>query len=436
MGIYDLNLGGNACRRGTTRRRWHRTSKASTCRNRTASERRWASPSSCPTGGSATLGASASSSTPTRCRSASTRRTARASSLAHPVRCCANFGRDATNFGIRIAKLRSTQSGIGFSEQVIAVLQQVEAAYWPRRGANSSRSPRRASVSRAAARKNRCGWTSHAGAARASVERGRHRHPRGGAHPRARRDRQRGGRAQDSPAPAGRRRLGASILPRQARHRASEHRARLGARDRSRGAPELARERVAQEAREIEAAYYQAQKKPRLDLAVAYGYSGIGGDNLSTGESGGLSDAVDQVTGADFPGLVVASRWVACRSEPRRQGPSDDRRARRRPRDTGIEQVRQLITTRCGWRCGRSRPRARSSSRRGSRSGCRPPTSTRAPRSSQRPVDELPDPAGRRGSDQCPQREVRAVTTYRRAIVEYYRATGRLLERSGVEIQD
>jgi outer membrane protein TolC len=77
--------------------------------------------------------------------------------------------------------------------------------------------------------------------------------------------------------------------------------------------PELAGERIAQASREVEQAYFRGQTRPRLDLKASYGFNGVGGDALLRDEQGnviatvpgGWSDAIDQITGADFPGWSV-----------------------------------------------------------------------------------------------------------------------------------
>jgi len=74
--------------------------------------------------------------------------------------------------------------------------------------------------------------------------------------------------------------------------------------------PELSRERIAQESREVEAAFYRQLTKPRLDLRATYGFNGVGGDALLRDDQGnvigtapgGWDDALDQITGLDFPG--------------------------------------------------------------------------------------------------------------------------------------
>jgi outer membrane protein TolC len=77
--------------------------------------------------------------------------------------------------------------------------------------------------------------------------------------------------------------------------------------------PELARERLAQQSREVDASFQRGQTKPRLDLRVNYGYNGLGGDLLVTDTDGNpvgtipgdVGDAYDQIFDGDFPGWTV-----------------------------------------------------------------------------------------------------------------------------------
>jgi len=440
MGIYDLNLG------GTLSTGHDETPLASNLEGvdvqESDSERATLGVTQLlPSGGSATLGGSASK-FDTNALSFGLNPSYSSgleASLTQPL--LRNFGRDATDFGIRIAKLRSTESGIGFSERVIALLQQVEAAYWrlveAREQLKVAEESKRLAVQLHENNRVRVDVgtlaplelvSSEAGIATREEELIRARAEIGNAEDVLKTLL----RLQGDAAWA------ASILPEtkpDIEHPSIELAEALATALEAR--PELARERAAQEAREIEAAYYREQKKPRLDLAVAYGYSGIGGDNLSTGESGGLSDAVDQVTSADFPGWSVGIELGV---------PIQNRAARARATiaelavdqgTTGIEQVRQVITTEV-----RLAVRALETSRQeleSARVSVRLQTAnldaerkkfTNGLSTSFQILQVEEDLTNARS------REVRAVTTYRRAIVEYYRATGGLLERSHVEIQD
>jgi outer membrane protein TolC len=202
---------------------------------------------------------------------------------------------------------------------------------------------------------------------------------------------------------------------------------------------------VAQRSREVEAAYYRYQRKPRLDLSATYGFSGTGGDlvirddagNVVATVPGGLSDAVDQVTGGDFPGWSVGLELGI---------PIQNRDARARATiaelavdqgRTGIDQVRQLVTTEV--RLAVRGVETASQELESARVSVRLQTAnldaerkkfTNGLSTSFQILQVEEDLTNARS------REVRAVTGYRRALVEYNRAIGKLIERSGVEIVD
>jgi outer membrane protein len=78
--------------------------------------------------------------------------------------------------------------------------------------------------------------------------------------------------------------------------------------------PEIRQARFGTGSREIEYNYARNQVLPRLDFSLDYGFAGIGGNRLIfdpvTGEptgaiAGGYSDAFQQVTGFDFPSWTV-----------------------------------------------------------------------------------------------------------------------------------
>jgi len=192
--------------------------------------------------------------------------------------------------------------------------------------------------------------------------------------------------------------------------------------------PELGRENLAQEARDIEATFYRAQTKPRLDLQATYGFRGL---------EGTLSDATSQITNTDYPAWSVGLQFAY---------PLQNRTAKARATIAelaaeqgriGIEQLRQLITTevRLAVRGLATAEQELASAR----------VSVRL-QTANLDAEKKKFVNGLSTSFQILQveedltsarsREVRAVTGYRRALVEYYRATGQLLERTGVEVAD
>lgn len=209
--------------------------------------------------------------------------------------------------------------------------------------------------------------------------------------------------------------------------------------------PELAREQLALRGREIQAAYYRSQTKPRLDLVARYGFNGVGGDvvvrdnegHVISTLPGGWDDAFDQVTGADFPGWSVGLEFGM---------PLQNRTARARATSAelaleqgrvGIDQVRQAIESEVriatrGLETGRQ---AIESAR----------VSVRLAESNL-DAEKKKYENGLSTSFQILQVEeelasarlrlVQAIIGYRQAMVSYHRAIGKLLDAAGVTFAD
>ncbi|MEZ5313047.1 MAG: TolC family protein [Thermoanaerobaculia bacterium] len=77
--------------------------------------------------------------------------------------------------------------------------------------------------------------------------------------------------------------------------------------------PETATQELQIRTLELDQAFLKQDARPRLDLKAGYGLNGLGGDvlirdangNVIGTASGGWSDALDQVTGWDFPGWSI-----------------------------------------------------------------------------------------------------------------------------------
>lgn len=448
MGIYDLNLG------GTLSAAHDRTPLASNLEGVDVqeSDRGRATlgvTQLLPTGGSATVGASATSLDTNALSFGLNPSYASGAELRINQPLLRNFGRDTTEFGIRIAKLNSQQSSIAFQEQVIATLQQVEAAYWrlveARDQLKVSEESKRLAIQLHENNRIRVDVgtlaplemvSSEAGIATREEEVIRARAEIGNAEDVLKTLL----RLQGDAAWA------ASIDPETdpgTEHPPVDLAEAMAIALESR--PELARENAAQSAREIEAAFYDAQRKPRLDLAVGYSFTGTGGDlvvrdengNVVSTVPGGISDAFDQVTGGDFPGWSVGLELGV---------PIQNRSARARATIAelavdeglmGIERIRQLITTevRLAVRALETSSQELASARTSVRLQTANLDAERKKfvngLSTSFQILEVEEDL-----TQSRSREVRAVTGYRRALVEYYRAMGKLLEHSGVEIQD
>lgn len=179
--------------------------------------------------------------------------------------------------------------------------------------------------------------------------------------------------------------------------------------------------------------------RPRLDLNVSYTYSGVGGDvlNPETGEvtPGGFSDALDQVTGRDFPGWQVGLQFAY---------PLQNRsgRAQRASAEIAVdsaellyEQVHQQVAT-----------EVRSAAR-NLESAWEQVESARASRRLQERSLEAEQKRFDNGMSTSFQvlqvqneltaarsREVAATVGYNRAVIEYHRAVGELLETTGIRL--
>lgn len=206
---------------------------------------------------------------------------------------------------------------------------------------------------------------------------------------------------------------------------------------------EIAAQELELKALEIDQAFYAQDLKPRLDLKATYGLNGLGGDVLLRDDEGnvigtlpgGWDDAMDQVTGWDFPGWVVGLEFSV---------PLQNRsaKARKAIADVALEQgrlaseqlelqittevraaVRNLETSRQQLESARVSLRLAERNLDAERKKFDNGLSTSFQ------VLEIQDDLSAAGS-----RVVAATTGYRRALVEYYRATGKLLERSGVRV--
>jgi outer membrane protein len=360
-----------------------------------------------------------------------------------------NFGKDATEFGIRLARLSSEQSSFDFQATVISLLQTVEGAYWrlveAREQLKVAEESKRLAMQLHENNRVRVDVGTLAPLEMVSSEAGIATREEELIRARAEI-----GNAEDVLKTLlrleGDRVWAAAIVPETAPdivHTQVDLDQALTTGLESRF--ELRREDLAQRSREVEASFYRGQRKPRLDLTAAYGFSGVGGDlvirdnagNVVATVPGGLSDAVDQVTGGDFPGwsvglelgIPIQNRAARARSTIAELAVDQGR--------TGLDQIRQVITTevRLAVRAVETAQQELESAR----------VSVRL-QTANLDAERKKFVNGLSTSFQILQveedltnarsREVRAVTGYRRALVEYYRAIGKLLERSAVEIVD
>jgi outer membrane protein len=207
--------------------------------------------------------------------------------------------------------------------------------------------------------------------------------------------------------------------------------------------PEIVSQQLQLKTLALDQEFFARETKPRLDLIASYGLSGLGGDivirnpdgTVASTVPGGWSDAFDQVTGFDFPGWSVGLELGI---------PIQNRtaRARKTIADLAVEagkltasQLELTVTTEV-----RAAVRGLETSR----------ESLESAKVSTRLAEKNLD-AERKKYDNglstayqilevqddltaARYRQVSAVTGYRQALVEYYRATGGLLGSSRVTI--
>jgi len=208
--------------------------------------------------------------------------------------------------------------------------------------------------------------------------------------------------------------------------------------------PELAQQRLAVEQLDIDARFFANQVRPRLDLSASYNVAGLGGDVLVTDPAsgdtvtipGGWDDAIQQVRDRDFDnwslGLFLSL-------------PLQNRAARAQKVSAGLEldkgktqltQLEQQIITEVRAAVRRVRAAAQQIE-----------SATVSERLQEKNLDaeEKRYENGMSTSFQVTQiqedltraksRKVNAVASYRRALADYYRTVGRLLEETGVILE-
>lgn len=210
--------------------------------------------------------------------------------------------------------------------------------------------------------------------------------------------------------------------------------------------PELNSQRLVIETARIESEYFRGQRKPQLDAIASYGWGGVGGTLLVdpvTGQplarplAGGFGDALDQIRGLDFPSWSVGLTFSM---------PIQNRAARAQSTiaDLELEQsqatlkdLEQTVITEVR-RAARAVETAREVIVSAAVSSRLAEKNLEAERkryengmSTSFQILEIQEDLTAARS-----REVTAVTGYRRALAEFYRAIGRLLEENGVALDD
>ncbi len=209
--------------------------------------------------------------------------------------------------------------------------------------------------------------------------------------------------------------------------------------------PEVRSKRLEQDNRGLDARYFANQQKPRLDLNVRYGVNGIGGDvpggvNPFTGEvilpvPGDYGDALEQVGNADFDGWTVALNLgytIFNRSAEARRALADVAFERGevelRDLELGVAtEVRRLA--RAVDTAAQARASAGVSRRLAEKNLEAEQKRYDNGMSTSYQVLEIQEDLSSARS-----REVSAVAGYRRALLFFYKAIGRLTEENDVEI--
>ena len=196
----------------------------------------------------------------------------------------------------------------------------------------------------------------------------------------------------------------------------------------------------------IESEFARNQERPTLDLDVSYGYSGAGGDLVvrddDSGEildivPGGYGDAVNQITGFDFPGWTAqltfgfplqnrgarAARAIADVDLDRAETALEDLRkaiitevrAAARQVETAAKQIEAAKASRV------FQERNLDAERKRYENGM----------STSFQITQIQEDV-----TEARRREVFAVNNYRRVLADFQRSIGRLLEEEGVSIDD
>lgn len=210
--------------------------------------------------------------------------------------------------------------------------------------------------------------------------------------------------------------------------------------------PELRQARLGTESRRIEYTYARNQVLPQLDLTADYGFAGLGGDRIIrdeiTGEpigviTGGYDDAFTQVSGLDFPSWSlgfnvslpltnIGARESATRARLEMESSlADEERARQiialdvRGAARDIESLaRQIVATRTAREAAEKNFDAE---RKRFENGL----------STNFQVLEI-----QQDLTEARSREIAALVAYNKAIANYHRAVGDLLEVRNIAIEE
>ena len=208
---------------------------------------------------------------------------------------------------------------------------------------------------------------------------------------------------------------------------------------------ELSVQRSSIRGRELDAAFYRQELRPSLDLKATYGFNGVGGDVIlrdGSGEvveviDGGWGDALEQMTNLDYPGWSIALEFSF---------PLQNRTAKARSAiaEVALEQGKVVLSD--------LEQRISTEVRTAVRNVDTARQQIQSAEVSVRLAEKNLDAERRKYENglstsfqilqvqedltAARSRQVTAVTGYRRALVEYQRSTGQLLEQAGVRVAD
>ncbi|HEX4955576.1 MAG TPA: TolC family protein [Thermoanaerobaculia bacterium] len=207
--------------------------------------------------------------------------------------------------------------------------------------------------------------------------------------------------------------------------------------------PEIAQQKNELERLGVNLEGLEDATRPRLDLGLAYGLSGVGGDQRVTdpdGEnprvlSGGYSDALDLLTSNDFNDWQISATFSyplqnrAARAQ-RASGQIDVERGKTRLSELELQVLAEVRTAVRGVEAAWQQIQAAGVSRRLQEKNLEAEQKRyENGMSTSFQVTQIQEDLTLAKSS-----EVRAIASYRRALASYYRAIGRLLEQAGVKL--
>ncbi len=203
--------------------------------------------------------------------------------------------------------------------------------------------------------------------------------------------------------------------------------------------PELRRQDLALQNRQIDVEYFQNQRRPRLDFAGTYGLNGVGGDVTDPDfpSDGDYLDAMDQIFNADFDGWRVALNFAF---------PIQNRTAKANSAIADVNYDRELAIKKDVELGVITEVRRVARALEASREAVASAEVSRRLQEKNYEAEQKRYDNGMSTSFQVLQIQedltvarsqyVNAVAAYRRALALHYQSIGKLIEESGVEIID